>query len=76
MLSLGSDEFSEQDNMNVIISNGRLPESIKSMSDLSKIQDADIIITQPISDNYREKPHLSTKYLVENVKPCTKIKLI
>ena len=40
---------------------------------LSKIQDADIIITQPISDNYREKPHLSTKYLVENVKPCTKI---
>ncbi len=29
------------------------------------IKNADVIITQPISDNYREKSYLSTKYILE-----------
>jgi hypothetical protein len=30
----------------------------------------DIIVTQPISDNYREKTYLSTKYIIENCNHC------
>jgi hypothetical protein len=37
------------------------------------ISNYDIIITQPISDNYKDKYYLSTKYLIENKKPNTKI---
>jgi hypothetical protein len=37
------------------------------------IQTSDIIITQPINDNYRNKTYLSTKYIMEN---CNKDTII
>lgn len=33
---------------------------------LKTIKNSDIIITQPINDNYREKQYLSTKYILDN----------
>jgi hypothetical protein len=38
-----------------------------------KIKESDIIITQPIRDNYREKTYLSTAYIIENAKHNCKI---
>jgi len=37
------------------------------------IQKADIIITQPIQDNYRNLPYLSSSYMIQNARPTTKI---
>jgi len=39
----------------------------------NKIQSADIIITQPISDDYRGSKHLSLKFIVENAKEDSKV---
>jgi hypothetical protein len=38
-----------------------------------KIQNADIIITQPINDNYREREFLNTNYIIKNANQNTKI---
>ena len=35
---------------------------------LNKYKNADIIITQPIEDNYRDKTYLSTSYIIKNCK--------
>jgi hypothetical protein len=40
---------------------------------LNFILKSDIIITQHIKDNYRDKNYLSTSYIVNNVKKTTKI---
>ena len=40
---------------------------------LNYIQNSDIIITQPINDNYRDRPYLSTSYIIKNAKKETKI---
>lgn len=40
---------------------------------LSEILKADIIITQPISPNYRGVEHLSTEFILKNCKPDTKV---
>jgi hypothetical protein len=37
------------------------------------VRESDIIITQPIRDNYREKTYLSTSYIIENAKHDCKI---
>ena len=37
------------------------------------IKNSDIIITQPIMDNYRDKDYLSTKYLIANKKSDCKV---
>ena len=38
-----------------------------------KIQNADIIITQPINDNYRERDFLNTSYVIKNANHNAKI---
>lgn len=38
-----------------------------------KINEIDVIITQPINDNYREKDYLNTNYIIKNVKLDTKV---
>jgi len=38
----------------------------------SLIKKSDIIITQPITDNYRNKPYLSTFFIIKNKKPDCK----
>jgi hypothetical protein len=40
---------------------------------LQCIVDSDIIITQPIKDNYLEKFYLSTSFIIQNAKSTTKI---
>ena len=40
---------------------------------LKEIKSADIIITQPISDNYRNKEYLSIKYIIENKNEDTEL---
>ena len=40
---------------------------------LNVIQQQDIIITQPISDNYKDKHYLSTTYIINNCKKDCKI---
>jgi hypothetical protein len=40
---------------------------------LQKYKNADIIITQPIQDNYRDKTYLSTSYIIKNCKKTCKI---
>jgi hypothetical protein len=40
---------------------------------LKEIKSADIIITQPISDNFRNKEYLSTKYIIENKNEDTEL---
>lgn len=40
---------------------------------LKHILESDIIITQPITDDYRNMPHLSTSFIVNNAKKTTKI---
>ena len=39
----------------------------------SIIHSCDIIITQPISDNYKNKTYLSTSYIINNTKSTCKI---
>ena len=39
----------------------------------SLIKKCDIIITQPINDNYRNKPYLSTSFIIKNKNPQCKI---
>lgn len=39
----------------------------------NKIQSADVIITQPISDDYRETKHLSLKFILDTAKVNSKI---
>jgi len=43
---------------------------------LHKYKSADIIITQPIDDNYRNKTYLSTSYIIKNCKKTTKIIIV
>jgi len=43
---------------------------------LDVIKKQDIIITQPIHDNYRDLRHLSTEFIINNCKPNCKIILI
>jgi hypothetical protein len=40
---------------------------------LDKIRESDIIITQPINQNYRNTDYLDTGYILKNAKPKTKI---
>ena len=40
------------------------------------VKESDIIITQPIRDNYREKTYLSTTYIIENAKHGCKIIIV
>ena len=42
----------------------------------SIVEDADIIVTQPINDNYKEKFFLSTNYVIKNCKKSAKIFII
>jgi hypothetical protein len=37
------------------------------------IKDCDIIITQPLKDNYRDLDYLSTKYIINNTKKILKL---
>jgi len=39
----------------------------------AKVSSADLIITQPINDNYREKPYLSTRSIINTKKPETRV---
>ena len=43
---------------------------------ISKLEKYDIIITQPIADNYRSKPYLSTKFVIEHCKKDCKIIIV
>lgn len=43
---------------------------------LNKLLMYDIIITQPIADNYRDKPYLSTKFVIEHCKTNCKIIIV
>ena len=40
------------------------------------IKQQDIIICQPIWDNYRDKPYLSTKFIIRNCKESCKIIIV
>ena len=40
---------------------------------LKYIKVSDVIVTQPINDNYREKHYLSTSFIIENARPTTRI---
>ena len=40
---------------------------------IQEIKLADVIITQPIADNYRDKHYLSTKYIIKTANYATKI---
>ena len=40
---------------------------------LNQIMNSDIIITQPINDNYQEKNYLGTSFIIKNAKSTTKI---
>tara|TARA_B100000886_G_scaffold273238_1_gene197156 strand:+ start:212 stop:1063 length:852 start_codon:yes stop_codon:yes gene_type:complete len=43
---------------------------------INKYKNADVIITQPINDNYRDKHYLSTSYIIKNCKNTCKIIII
>jgi hypothetical protein len=47
--------------------------NISESTFLNYIINSDIIITQPINDNYREKCYLSTSFIIKNAKQTTKI---
>lgn len=40
---------------------------------LKYIKMSDVIVTQPISDNYRGKPYLTTSFIIQNSRPDTRI---